>query len=190
LLVRSVPKTDEGSEFAQFILDGVKSATNVVEQLLTFSRAGTGTSRTWLPLSAAVQAAVYKLNDRLTEAKAQVVYGQLPEVSVNQADMEKLFENLIDNSLKYRGSEPPIIEISADESDGVCTVTVRDNGPGIGPEYRQLVLKPFKRLHDSRIPGSGLGLAVCKKIVQNHQGRLWIDGDERGGTVVRFTLPL
>jgi signal transduction histidine kinase len=175
--------------YARFILDGVKAATTLIEQLVTLSRAGASPQRTTANLSSAVQTAVYKLNEEVTKKKAKITYKDLPEVTVNQLDFEQVFERLIDNAIKYAGKEEPVVEISGEETDEGYLISVRDNGPGIPEKFHDVIFQPFKRLHGPEIPGAGVGLAFCRKIVEAHEGRLWVESEGERGSTFKIMLP-
>jgi len=100
-----------------------------------------------------------------------------------------LFQNLIGNSLKYRGAQPPRIHISVEETDGMFRFAVRDNGMGIQPEYHARIFMAFKRLHGQNIPGTGIGLAICQRIVERYGGRIWVESEVGKGSTFLFTMP-
>jgi len=105
--------------------------------------------------------------------------------------MAQLFQNLIGNAVKFHGQEPPSIHISANQSDAVWTIGVRDNGIGIDPRYYERIFVLFQRLHDrSEYSGTGIGLAICKRIVERHQGKIWVDSEPGKGSTFYFTLPV
>jgi light-regulated signal transduction histidine kinase (bacteriophytochrome) len=189
LLIRHCPGDEGASEYAAYILDGVKAATNLIEQLLNFSRAGSVAKRVHVNLAACVASALYKLNREIKESHAQVTYDNLPELSVNQSDFERVFENLIDNAIKYRGTEAPVVQISAEEADDGCVISIANNTPALDPKFHGEIFKPFKRLHGHQIPGAGLGLAVCRKIVDAHEGSMWVENAGETGVVFKISLP-
>jgi signal transduction histidine kinase len=101
----------------------------------------------------------------------------------------QLFQNLIANAIKYRGEDPPLIHVSAEVNDGEVRVSVKDNGPGIDPKYHERIFGLFKRLHGAEIQGTGLGLAICRKIVERHGGKIWVESQPGQGATFVFTLP-
>jgi two-component system, chemotaxis family, sensor kinase Cph1 len=189
LLVRLCGNVEGGGEYVKHITDGVTTLTALVDQLLNLSRAGSSTDRQMVNLASIVQAVEFKMLDRLQRSGAQISCAALPEVLVNQSDFERLFENLIDNAIKYRSGEAPRVEISAQETDAGYVISVRDNGRGIAPEFHKQVFVAFKRLHGTEIPGSGLGLSVCRKIVEAHDGDIWVESEGAGGSVFKINLP-
>jgi len=189
LLQRPGLSGSETEEYYRFIMDGVSAANTLIEQLLRLSRAGASPRRTTVDLTVPVRTAIFKLQELLKRAGGTVNVQELPAVSADEAQVTQVFENLIDNGVKYRGSDAPVIEIWAEESDEGHTVSVRDNGPGIEPTYHNQIFVPFKRLHGRTIPGAGLGLSMCRKIIEAHDGRIWVESDGKNGSVFRFFLP-
>jgi signal transduction histidine kinase len=101
----------------------------------------------------------------------------------------QLFQNLVGNAVKYRGPEPPLVRITADYTPAECLVRVTDNGAGFDPEYAKQIFEPFKRLHGHEYPGSGIGLAICARIVRQYGGRIWADSQPGKGSIFSFTIP-
>jgi light-regulated signal transduction histidine kinase (bacteriophytochrome) len=122
--------------------------------------------------------------------KATVIYDDLPPVAVDGVYLQQLFQNLISNAIKYRAAKDPQIRISAEKANGYWCFSVKDNGIGIKPQYSSTIFKLFKRLHGhSQYPGTGVGLAICQKIVERHGGRIWVESQPGMGSDFRFTLP-
>jgi signal transduction histidine kinase len=122
-----------------------------------------------------------------------VIYRELPTVLVDPVQLSQVFQNLISNAIKYRkDDQPPVICVSAERHDGQWLFIVRDNGIGINTEYHEKVFMPFKRLHADRgkYPGSGIGLAIVKRIVERHHGRVCLDSEPGNGSTFYFTLPI
>ena len=133
--------------------------------------------------------AVGSLDKEIREAGAKVAYDGLPHVLGDRDRLTSLFRNLIDNALKYRGSAAPQIEIHAMRIPGNWLFVVKDNGIGIDEKYREGIFAPFTRLHGSEIPGVGLGLAICRKIVDAHHGTMNIESVVGAGTTIFVTIP-
>lgn len=188
LLARSGEPGQETELYVRFILDGVRAATTLIEQLVTLSRAGSSSQREQVNVASCVQTAMYKLADQIKAKNAQISYKDLPEVNVNRLDFEQVFERLIDNAIKYAGPEPAI-EILGEETDEGHLISVKDNGPGIPERFQNDVFVPFKRLHGREIPGSGIGLTLCRKLVEAHDGRLWVESDGESGSTFKIQLP-
>jgi light-regulated signal transduction histidine kinase (bacteriophytochrome) len=134
--------------------------------------------------------ALLGLQTRIKECGAEVHFENLPEISVDESQFKELFENLIGNSLLYRGSETPKVDIRAQETGDAFTISVRDNGVGIEKQYQEKVFQPFSRLHNKDFPGVGLGLTISRRIVEMHGGRMWVESDGQTGSTFLFTLPV
>jgi light-regulated signal transduction histidine kinase (bacteriophytochrome) len=127
----------------------------------------------------------------VTEARARVTSDPLPTVQVHKTHLQQLFQNLVGNAIKYRSPERIAeVHISAKRQNGAWVLAVIDNGIGIEPEYRENIFGLFKRLHNSNeYPGTGIGLAICQRIVDRYHGRIWVESEPRKGSTFRFTLP-
>lgn len=189
LLQRHYTGDQQATEFTWFITDGVRRANTLVEDLWTYCRTGAPTRRTAIKLNSVVQWALLNLEQSVRESGAQITCGDLPVLMVDESQMVQLFQNLLLNSLKYRSSDVPKIEISAEEQTDAYTISVRDNGVGIEPQYHCQIFRAFKRLHGREVPGTGLGLALCRKIVEGHGGRIGVESNGKNGSVFKFTLP-
>jgi signal transduction histidine kinase len=163
----------------------------LISDLLTYSRVGAASElkRAPFPLGNALQWALLNLDHSLREQKATVTYDEMPEVIANESQMTQLFQNLLSNALKYKGNLPPLIHVGAEDDGDEWTISVRDNGEGINPEYKDHIFGVFKRLHGREVSGTGIGLAICRKIVENHGGHIWVESDGKNGSNFRFTLP-
>ena len=181
---------DEGREFIAFALEGTDRMQALVSGLLSYARVGSQRAPTAVPLTEIVDEAVTDLHVVVVETGAEIEVAPLPTVRVDRNQMRQLFQNLISNALKFRSSERPKIEIAAETVGEAWIVAVGDNGIGIDPSSAQRVFAPFERLHGvSEYSGSGIGLAVCKRIVENHGGRIWVEPRRHGGSVFLFSLP-
>jgi PAS domain S-box-containing protein len=163
----------------------------LVEALLEYSRAGEVGDGTLepVPVEKVVKDAITNLQSAVSETSANVRLGQLPVVTANPLYLTQVFENLIGNALKYRSEQPPRISITAAEGARDWVFSVEDNGIGIPPEYQAQIFGIFKRLHGDEYPGTGIGLATCKKIVDRHGGTIWVDSEPGKGSRFSFTLP-
>ena len=190
---------ERGRTYIDFAVDGAKRMQVLISDLLDFSRIGHTTER-FVPcdLAAIARDVVASLDDALTETGGRVDVGPLPTIAGDPALLAALLQNLIMNALKYRRpTVAPVVELAAEADDGEWVFTCRDNGIGIEPQYRTQVFVIFQRLHGrEEYSGTGIGLALCKKIVEFHGGRIWIDGPdtvdgtaEPAGAVVRWALP-
>jgi light-regulated signal transduction histidine kinase (bacteriophytochrome) len=139
-----------------------------------------------------LEEALANLHFDISSTGACITHSQLPKVMGNSTQLMQLFQNLISNAIKFRRpSVTPKIEISAEAQDGgEWLIAVRDNGIGIAPENFDRIFEAFQRLHSySQYSGTGLGLAICKKIVERHGGRIWVQSQQQVGTTVYFTIP-
>lgn len=181
----------DADEFIEFIVGGVQRMKDLIDALLTFARVVNVETSPFVPvaLDGVVQWACMNLQIIIEETKAEVTFDDLPTVNADQVLMVQLFQNLISNSLKYRSKQPPQIQISAVREGREWVISVRDNGMGIDPQYHERIFGVFKRLHGREIPGTGIGLAICQRIVQKHGGKIWVESKPGLGSVFKFTLP-
>jgi light-regulated signal transduction histidine kinase (bacteriophytochrome) len=183
----------DADEFIGFAVEGAGRMQRLINDLLTYSRVGrNGTRFELMPASAAVEAALANLKGAIAEAGASVAVGALPLIAGDRTQLVQLFQNLIGNAIKFRREEPATVRVEASEptDEGRVRITVADNGIGIEPDYLDRVFLIFQRLHDrTRYPGTGIGLAIVKKVVENHGGRVWIESTPEVGSRFHFTLP-
>ena len=133
--------------------------------------------------------AIFNLQAAIAQSGAVLTSDPLPTVVTEEVVLLQVFQNLISNSIKYRGAETPRIHVSAERSAGVWLFAVRDNGIGIDPEDTERVFGMFKRLHGTEIPGTGIGLALCKKIIERQGGGIWVESEKGRGATFKFTIP-
>jgi signal transduction histidine kinase len=185
---------DRGHQYIYYAVDGAKRMQQLINELLMFSRVGqAGTVREPVKLNEIVHRAAEALEATIEDTDAQVVVSDLPTVSGDPTLLTQLFQNLIGNSIKFRRvDENPVVEISAERSGDEWEFTCKDNGIGIAPAYAERVFVIFQRLHPrDAYQGTGIGLALCRKIVDFHGGRIWVDAQDSAdqGTTIRWTLP-
>jgi light-regulated signal transduction histidine kinase (bacteriophytochrome) len=182
---------DEGREFMGFAVDGAHRMQALIDDLLTYSRVGTRAVSLQPTDSGKVAAMVlHGLQVAIRETGATVDCGPLPVVAADPVQLAQLFQNLVANAIKFHGDAPPEIRIRAQEQEGAWCFSVQDNGIGIAPEYFDRIFVMFQRLHVRReYPGTGIGLAICKKIVERHGGHIWVESVPGQGTTFRFTIP-
>jgi signal transduction histidine kinase len=193
LLARKFEHVLEGdaTQYVQFIVESVQRMHTLLSDMLTYSRVNdllTDTVRT-IDCTGVLQWVLMNLSAAIRETGATITHDPLPKVQADETQLVQLFQNLIGNAIKYRGPEPPRIHVSARPEDGSYVLSVRDNGIGIDPQYHDRVFGIFKRLHGREYPGTGIGLAICKKIVERHGGRIWVDSKSGEGATFSFTLP-
>jgi chemotaxis family two-component system sensor kinase Cph1 len=182
----------DADEFLGYAVDGAKRMQRLVDDLLSFSRVGTrGEPFRQVSLEVVLGQALDDLSVTLAESGGVVTHDPLPEVRADAPQVRQLLQNLIGNALKFRGAEPPQIHIGARRGPDGITISVHDNGIGIAPEYQEKIFVMFQKLHPrDRYPGTGIGLAICKKIVERHGGRIWVEsmGQAGDGSTFFFTL--
>jgi len=181
----------DADEFIHFAVDGSARMQTLINDLLTYSRVGTR-GKEFAPTDgeAVLQTALSNLEVAIAESAAEVTHDPLPAVMADEVQVVRLFQNLIGNAVKFHGEGPPRVHVSAEQQDGWWTFSVRDNGIGIKPEYHERIFVIFQRLHSrEEYEGTGIGLAVCKKIVERHGGRIWLESEEGKGSTFFFTLP-
>jgi light-regulated signal transduction histidine kinase (bacteriophytochrome) len=137
-----------------------------------------------------VNDAMALLDSSIHDSGGQVTVGELPAIMCDRSQMVQLIQNLIGNGLTYHSEKPPHIHISAERSGKEWIFSVRDNGIGIDPKHYEQIFEIFKRLHDqTEYPGTGIGLAVCRRVVERHGGRIWVKSDPGKGSTFYFTIP-
>jgi signal transduction histidine kinase len=191
LAERYAGKLDENADkYIRYALEGALRMQTLVTDLLTFSRVGRNRKSTPLASDAVVREALENLQAALQESGAVVHYEALPTVSGDRTQLVQLFQNLIGNAIKFRGEKTPAITVSANRGAAEWEFSVSDNGIGIAPEHVEAIFVIFQRLHTrAEYPGNGVGLAICKKIVEQHGGRIWVESKAGEGTIFKFTLP-
>ena len=181
----------KGHELIGHTVAGVARMKELIDGLLAYSRVNraSGTAEA-VATDSALAAAVQQLEAAITESGANIVHGDLPMVHANHSQLVQLFQNLLGNALKYRGEAAPQIDVSATLIGRMWDFAVRDNGIGIEAQYFQRVFSIFQRLHTrDEYPGTGIGLALCKKIVERAGGVIWIESEVGTGSTFHFTLP-
>jgi signal transduction histidine kinase len=183
---------ERADQYIDFAVDGAKRMQTLINDLLAFSRVGRGgREHELVELGDALAAARSALADTLESSGATVVANRLPTVWGDRAQLNSLFQNLIANAVKFRGAEPPVVHITASLKDNEWQLSCSDNGIGIDPEYAERIFLIFQRLHSREAyEGSGIGLALCRKIVEYHGGRIWLDTEHSPGASFQLTLPI
>jgi signal transduction histidine kinase len=182
----------DADEFIQFAVEGATRMQRLINDLLSYSRVG-HRGEVFAPLLAndVVKAALANLGGAIEDSGARIEVGDLPEISGDRTQLVQLFQNLIGNAIKFRRDEPPVVRIAAVPDGSFAQFTVEDNGIGIEREYVEKVFLIFQRLHDrDKYSGTGIGLAIVKKVVERHGGKVWIDSTPGQGSRFQFTLPL
>jgi light-regulated signal transduction histidine kinase (bacteriophytochrome) len=179
--------------FLEGILTGVRHMESVVRDLLSYTQAIRHRDGSVPVVSAqsVLAGVVESLREQIADCGAEIHFDHLPDVAIHEFHLSQLFQNLIGNALKYRGSEVPRVEISAHCVDGWTVFSVSDNGIGIEPKYAEQIFVLFKRLHTrAEFPGSGIGLSICQRVVEQYGGRIWLEHSVPGqGSAFSFSVP-
>jgi len=181
----------EADEFIDYAVDGATRMRSLIEALLAYSRAGRSGEPAAVELDAVATDVLRTLAGAIVRSSAHVEVGHLPRVMGDRVQLEQLLQNLITNALKFRAGPRAHVWVKADPAPtGMVQVSIADAGIGIDVMHRERVFKMFQRLHEREAyEGTGIGLAICRKIVERHGGRIWVEDRDGGGTVFRFTLP-
>ena len=180
----------DADEFIGYAVEGATRMQKMINDLLTYSRVGrTGGGGEAVACDEVVRTAVANLRIAIEESGARVTWRDLPTVVGDRTQLVQLFQNLIGNAIKFRSERPLEIDIWARRDGAFWEFAVSDNGIGIEPQYAERIFLIFQRLHDrSRYPGTGIGLAICRKVVERHGGRIWVTSEPGKGTTFHFTL--
>jgi PAS domain S-box-containing protein len=179
-------------ELITHAVDGAVRMQNLINDLLAYSRVATrGQPFTPTDCAAIVRTALANLEVAISESGARVTCTELPTVMGDPTQLAQLFQNLISNACKFRNQQPLAIHIAAEPHEGAWVFSVRDNGIGIEPQYFERIFGLFQRLHTRvEYAGTGIGLAICKKIVERHGGRIWLESQPPQGSTFYFTIPV
>jgi PAS domain S-box-containing protein len=182
----------EADEFIGYAVEGATRMQALIEGLLSFARVGTrGKELRPTDSQAVLSRSLQSLDMALREADGRVTNAELPVVTADESQLEQLFQNLVGNAVKFRGQNRPLVHVSAQRNGKEWIFSVKDNGIGIDPQYQGRIFVIFQRLHPrSEYPGTGIGLSICKKIVERHGGRIWVESARGRGSTFYFTMPL
>jgi signal transduction histidine kinase len=193
-------KLDENADkFIGYASEGALRMQTLIQDLLAFSRVGrNGVACGHVDCEAAMKEVLLSLGPAIQESGAVVTHGELPAVWADRSQMTQVFQNLVGNAIKFRGKEPLVISVQAEKAGQHWLFSVSDNGIGIAPEYAENIFVVFQRLHArTEYPGNGIGLAICKKIIERNGGKIWVEAQagrssDHGsdhGSVFKFTMP-
>lgn len=182
----------DAHEFISFAVDGANRMQRLINDLLNYSRIQTrGNPFGETDFEEILGQTRINLQVAIEKSCALISNDSLPVLAADSNQMLRLFQNLIDNAIKFSGDKPPRIHISAEKRDNEYLFSVKDNGIGIDPQFKERIFVIFQRLHNKEeYPGTGIGLAICKRIVERHKGRIWIESEHGNGSVFYFTLPI
>jgi PAS domain S-box-containing protein len=183
---------DKADQYIDFAVEGASYMQNLIEDLLSYSRVTTR-AKPFQPTNfqTVLQKTLSNLRVTINENQAEITSDPLPTLLADESQMIQLFQNLVGNAIKFHADTPPHVHISAREEDKEWIFSVKDNGIGINPRYYERIFVIFQRLHSkhSSYPGTGIGLAICKKVVERHGGRIWVESEPGKGTTFYFSLP-
>jgi light-regulated signal transduction histidine kinase (bacteriophytochrome) len=181
----------DADEFIDYAVNGTAYMQTLLNDLLTYSRAGTTSEPFALTdLNSVLGRAIVNLKNLIDDSHAEIKHEGLPAVYAHKVQMVQVFQNLIGNAIKFHGSELPRVHISAQQENNEWIIRISDNGIGIDPKYFNRIFHIFKRLHSrEKYDGTGIGLAICKKIVEKHGGRIWVESEPGKGSTFCFTIP-
>ena len=181
---------EQADKYIYYAVDGATRMQLMIQDLLAFSRAGRQENNVHsVDCKALVEQALKNLSAAIEESGAVVNYDELPKVMANSIQITQLFQNLIGNAIKFHGGDKPVVTISAEESSGEWIFSVADNGIGIAAEHFEVIFAIFQRLHTrTEYSGNGIGLAICRKIVERHGGRMWVESNAAKGSTFKFSL--
>ena len=181
----------DADEFIGYMVGGVNRMHTLLNDMLAFSRVTQNQNKpfTRAQLDAVLNTALMNLELTIKESGAEITSSHLPTAACDETQIGQVFQNLIGNAIKYKSADPPRIEISAEKRSEDWVISVKDNGIGIDPQYHERIFGIFKRLHGRELPGTGMGLAICKRIVERHGGRIWVESEQGKGADFRFSLP-
>jgi light-regulated signal transduction histidine kinase (bacteriophytochrome) len=182
----------DADQFIAYAVDGSNRMQGLIQDLLAYSRAGTN-GRTLHEISSekALKEALSNLGATIQESGALVTHDLLPHITSDDTQLVQIFQNLVGNAIKYRRAEAPHVHVSATKNGGKEWIfSVRDNGLGIDPQYFERIFVLFQRLHGrEEFKGTGIGLAICKKILERLGGRIWVESQPEQGSIFYFSLP-
>lgn len=182
----------DADKYINYAVDGALRMQKLVQDLLAFSRVGRqGGALQNTDCNAVLQESLKNLEAAIQDSGAVVQQVPLPVVMADRSQLVQVFQNLIGNAIKFRGSAPPTIRVSAEAKGKEWVFSVADNGIGIAAEHTENVFVIFRRLHTrAEYPGNGIGLSICKKIIEHHGGRIWVESESGQGSTFKFALPV
>lgn len=181
----------QADKYIFFAVDGVKRMQKLIEGLLAYSRVARGAQFTPIEVNKAFDLALSNLAAAVTESNAEITRDDLPVVLGDETQLAQVFQNLLGNALKFRKpGTPPRVHVSVNPQGREWIFAVRDNGIGIDARYADRIFLIFQRLHSrEEYPGTGIGLSLCKRIIERHGGRIWVESEQGQGSVFFFTIP-
>ncbi len=181
----------DANEFIKYAVEGANNMKTLIEDLLEYSRIQTrGNPFEVINFEEVLKDVLFSFHETIKEKDAEITHDYLPNILADKTQLIQVFQNLIDNALKFRSKDPVRIHISAKKNKNNWQFSVKDNGIGIDPEYFDRIFIIFQRLHrKSEYPGTGIGLALCKRIIERHNGKIWVESKVGKGSTFHFTIP-
>ncbi len=183
---------DDAKEFINYAVDGSIRMKMLINDLLAYSRVGTrGKDFTFIDCEEVLERVLSTLQISIEESRGKVTHDPLPKLMADDVQLESLFQNLVGNAIKFHGKKPPRIHVGVEQKGKEWVFSVSDNGIGIDPQYFERIFIIFQRLHNQKdYAGTGIGLAISKRIVERHGGCIWIESQPGKGSTFYFTLPI
>jgi two-component system, chemotaxis family, sensor kinase Cph1 len=178
------------NEFLDFIVSGVSQMNSIISDLLEYSRADREKEASIVDFARVVELVQLNVRDQIEFNKAIITTDNLPSIFASKSGIIQLFQNLIENAIKYRSDEDPVIHIKAELQESEWLFSVQDNGVGLEEIFQDKAFLPFQRIEHRDRPGSGMGLAICRKVVKMHDGKIWFSSNGKSGTCFHFTIPM
>ena len=178
----------QADEFIDFIVKGATHMDEIIRDLLEYSRAARENDFVQTDLNNTLEVVKFNLQQEIRENNARIESAQLPRLLINKSAISQLFQNLIGNAIKFRGDQPPVISIHCEHQSRQWLFRVVDNGVGMDECFQQKAFLPFQRINNLDRPGTGMGLAICKKVVKMHKGDIWYESKVGKGTTFNFTI--
>jgi light-regulated signal transduction histidine kinase (bacteriophytochrome) len=182
---------DKADKYIHFAVDGAARMQNLINDLLAFSRVTSRAKELEITdVESIYNQVLINLEVSIKENNTVITHDPLPKVMADDTQLTQVFQNLISNAIKFRGEDNPKIHIAVVRKSNHWLFSVQDNGIGIDPKHKDRIFEVFKRLHKRRnYPGTGIGLSICKKIIERHGGNIWVESELGNGSVFYFTLP-
>jgi PAS domain S-box-containing protein len=181
----------DADDFLNFMTEAANRMTQLLKDLLAYSQAGRAdrTRAESIQATTVLEWAIMNVNPLVKETNAVITFDPLPSIQADQTQTAQIFQQLLTNSMRFKSVAPPRIHVSATRENGMYRFAVRDNGEGVAEEFHERIFGVFKRLHGKDVPGTGIGLSICRKIVEAHGGQIEIESAPGAGTTIYFTLP-
>lgn len=175
----------------ELIIDGAKRMKTLIQDILLLSRSGRQKLNfSEISLEEIIDNILFIFSEQIKEKKATIIRDSLPKIYGDHSMIEQLYQNIISNALKFNNRDPIEIHIGCEDTGKELVFFVKDNGIGISPEYAEQIFKPFKRLHTRKnFQGTGIGLAICQKVIKKHNGKIWVESEQGKGCCFKFIFP-